>query len=109
MKNSLRGALWSALVLPGSGQIVLKHWKRGLPFALASITGVILIAIIVVKGTWTGLEQQALQGNDFTLSDIAGAGLASLKTAGIYVLPPLLVCWLLSVVDAWRLGREGGA
>jgi hypothetical protein len=106
MTDSVRGALWSALVFPGSGQIVLKHWKRGLFFALVSVVFVILILVSVVKGTWAGLEQQAIMGNDITISAMLKAGLSSLKTARDFILPPMILTWLLSVLDAWRLGSK---
>lgn len=106
MKNSIRGALWSALIFPGSGQIVLNHRKRGLTFALISITGVVTAIITVVRGTWAGLEQQALLGADISLSAMGIVAVDSLSAAKNFVLPPMFLCWLLSVIDAWRLGRE---
>lgn len=105
MKDSTRGVLWSALVFPGSGQIVLKHLKRGLLFVLFSLAGVIAMIVTVVRGTWTGMEHLALQGSDISISSMITVAIGSLIIAKTYILPPMLFCWLFSVIDAWRLGR----
>ncbi len=106
MKNSTRGALWSALVFPGSGQIVLSHWKRAIPFALFNAVCIIFLIVSVSRGTWTGMEQEALQGADITLSTMLSVAFASLESAKNYILPMMFICWALSVIDAWMLGRR---
>ncbi len=106
MKNSTRGALWSALVFPGLGQIVLKHWKRAIPFALFNTGCIIFLIVSVSRGTWTGLEEKALQGSDITLSTMLSVAFASLESAKNYIFPLMFLGWLLSVIDAWLLGRR---
>lgn len=105
MNNSLRGALWSALVFPGSGQIVLKHVRRGVLFAVFSAVCVIVIVVVVAVQTWNGLEEQALSGNDIGFTYMLDSAFSTLITVKNYILPPLLLCWGISVADAWRLGR----
>lgn len=106
MKNSTRGALWSALVFPGSGQIVLKHWKRAIPFALFNTGCIIFLIVSVSRGTWAGMEEEAMQGADITLSTMLSVASASLASAKNYILPLMFSGWLLSVIDAWFLGRR---
>ncbi len=106
MKNSTRGALWSALVFPGSGQIVLKHWKRAIPFALFNGGCIIFLIVAIFRSTWTGLEQEALQGADINLSTILGVASTSLAGAKNYILPLMFLGWFLSVIDAWMLGKR---
>ncbi len=106
MKSSTRGALWSALIFPGSGQIVLKHRKRGLIFASVSVAGVIVLIITVVRTTWNNLEHIALQGSEITLSTMASVAFSSLEVVKKYILPMMLFWWLLGVIDAWLIGRK---
>ena len=106
MKDSLRGALFSALIFPGSGQILLKSRKRGLFFASISIAGIVAMVISVVRATWAGMEQIALQGMDVTISVMGEVAINSLATAKKYILPLMILCWLTSIIDAWILGAR---
>ena len=106
MKDSLRGALFSALIFPGSGQMLLKEKKRGLFFASISVAGIIAMVISVVTATWAGMEQVALQGIEIKISVMVEAAINSFKAAKTYILPLLIICWLSSIVDAWMLGKR---
>jgi hypothetical protein len=106
MKNSTRGVKWSALVFPGSGQIVLNHRKRGAVFALLSIAVVVVMVVTVVRSTWTGLEGIALQGGEITLSSMGTVVVSSLKTVKEHFLLPMALLWLSSVIDAWYTGKK---
>ncbi len=106
MKNSIRGALWSALVFPGSGQIVLKHRKRGFLFASVSVSGVIVMIVTVVRTTWNSLECLALQGSEITPSIMSTVVFSSLEAVKKYILPLMLLWWLLGIIDAWLIGRK---
>lgn len=106
MRNSTRGALWSALIFPGSGQIVLKHRKRGLIFASVSVAGVIALIVAVVRTTWNNLEHVALQGGEITLSTMTSVAFSSLEAVKRYILPLMLFWWLLGIIDAWLIGRK---
>lgn len=106
MKNSTRGVLWSALVFPGSGQIVLHHWKRGAVFAVLSVAVVVAMIVTVVRGTWTGLESTALQGGEITISSMGIVVVSSLKTVRAHFLLPMALLWLASVIDAWYTGKK---
>ena len=106
MKNSTRGALWSALVFPGSGQILLKHWQRAIPFALFNAFCIIFLIVSIFRGTWNCMEEKALQGIDITLPTMLSAAFTSLAGAKNYIFPLMFICWVLSVIDAWMLGRR---
>ena len=49
MKNSLKVALLSALVLPGAGQIMLKRYFYGAIFALISMVALFVIVSKIIK------------------------------------------------------------
>jgi len=106
MKNSTRAVLWSALVFPGSGQIVLNHRKRGAVFALLSIAAVAAMIVTAVRGTWTGLESIALQGGEISLSSMGTVVVSSLERIRAQFLLPMVLLWLINIADAWYTGKK---
>ena len=57
MNNALKGALFSGLVFPGLGQIMLKHYKRGAVLTLAITAALLAILIKTVQQAVTILEK----------------------------------------------------
>lgn len=105
MKKSTKGVLWSALIFPGSGQIVLNHRKRGMIFGSISVLCTIAMVVTVIRGTWTGMGHLALQGDDISIPALYTVAVDSLTVAKTYILPPMLLFWCFTVIDAWFLGR----
>jgi hypothetical protein len=110
MKNSLKGALWSGLVFPGLGQVVLKHYKRG--FALM-LTVLICLVAVVVKASQQAvaiIERIQSEGGVIDMSTISNAATqASSASASLIInllLLLIMVCWIIGVVDAYRIGRK---
>lgn len=110
MSRSTNAVLLSALVLPGAGQLYLKRYGRG--FALIGLS-LLCLSILVDRsmqlastvldqiaaergaidpGQITELVAQASNASGSPLATIASLGLAS--------------CWLVGIVDAYRLGRH---
>jgi len=106
VKDSVRGALWSALLYPGSGQMFLNHFKRGMVFAVIGASGVLVMLLVVIYGTWTGLEHLACKGEEISIPIMFSVAVSSLVQVKLYLLPPLVLCWLVSIADAWRLGKN---
>jgi TM2 domain-containing membrane protein YozV len=110
MSRTANAVLLSALVLPGAGQLYLKHSGRG--FALIGVSlaclwvmvdGAMQLASTVLgqleadggaidAGHITELVAQASSSSGSTLVTVATLGLAG--------------CWLIGIVDAYRLGRS---
>lgn len=110
MNNALKGALLSGLIVPGLGQIVLKHYVKGtvmMVTVLASLTVLTIktvqIALAIVKKVQLGSEEI----NIGTISNIAIQ--ASTSFEGLTFTPLLLVIvalWIVGVVDAYMIGRK---
>jgi len=96
MKNSLKGALLSGLVLPGLGQVLFRHYMRGV---------VLMFAICASL-----LEKIAADGGEVDISMIATAVNQAATTSDSLLFNALLllvlICWVLAVVDAYRIGRK---
>ena len=110
MNNALKGALWSGLIFPGLGQVVLKHYKRG---AIIMLTVLVSLAVMVVKAVESAfaiLEKIELEGGAINMSTISNAVTQASTSSGSLTFNLLLlliiVCWIIGVVDAYRLGRK---
>ena len=110
MSNALKGALFSGLLFPGYGQVILKHYKRGI--VLMSTVFAILMAMVseTVHYAFTIFEKIELAGGAIDIQSITEA--ASQATANseslLYHLELLLItiCWIFGMVDAYRLGKR---
>jgi len=110
MKNSIKGAVLSGLVFPGLGQVVLRHYKRGIALALAVVLSLLVIAVKALRQAFAILERIEAEGRAIDMSTISSAA-AQASTASdnlVYnvVLLLILVLWLVGIVDAYRLGRK---
>jgi TM2 domain-containing membrane protein YozV len=110
MNNSLKGALLSGLVFPGLGQVVLRHYRRGIAFIL---TVSIILLIIVVKGVqqaFTILEKIEAEGGVLSMKTIMNAATqASTPSQGLtfkFLFWLLVLCWIIGVVDGYMVGKK---
>lgn len=110
MKNSIRAALWSALVLPGVGQIVLKRYTRGIALVLATLAAVVWIAVNAVEQALAILGKLQSAGaslNAQTLVDITAQASAAADSLSFNIALYLTIfCWVFGIVDAYRIGRQ---
>jgi hypothetical protein len=113
MKNSMKAALLSALVYPGIGQLFYQAYRRAVFFmVMFSMTAYFYIEEVVskyqplidkVKSGELALNGQALI-NEISKNPIAlDPKLVSLLT---YI---LFSCWLVGVIDAYRIGIKKDA
>jgi hypothetical protein len=107
MKKSLKGALLSALVYPGVGQLWLKHVLRGIAWVAAVSVALAVIVMKAAQQALSILERVESEGGAVDLIAIARAArLSSSDDAAIrYATLALMLGWLGSIVDAYFLGR----
>ena len=109
MKNSLKAALLSALVLPGAGQIVLKRYFSGAVFALISIVAlsvimakIIKLSTVIISKINSGALDQSSNGLIGILSNsMVEVNTGVMNTAFLIYLG----VWILSILDAYRVGE----
>lgn len=111
MNRSATAVVLSALVLPGAGQLYLNHIGRGLAFAGVSLVclGVIvaetmqrasgLLATMEAEGEGAFNAPQITAWVSQTADDSSG-------TAMTLATLLLVACWLMAVVDTYRLGSR---
>ena len=109
MRLSLKAALLSAFVLPGSGHFLLKKHVAG-----ALLAGTTVLCLWVLLST--ALERAAeislkIQSGEIPLdmtriveeiSNPAVGGGTQLTDIATYA---LVICWLVGIADAYRIGR----
>ena len=109
MKLSYKAALFSALLYPGSGHLLLKHYPMGILLAgtATGCLGVLLARTLAIAGT---ISDRILSGEiplDILriISEIATLTAASGSTTATIATWLLVVSWLAGTADAFRLGR----
>jgi hypothetical protein len=110
MNNSLKGACLSGLVYPGLGQIVQRHYVRGL--ALISIVSACLIVVVhnaskkintilaAIESGNTGLDITTIMKEAHTFS--AEQDYLIMKGASALI----FCCWAIGIVDAYLSGKR---
>jgi hypothetical protein len=108
MSQALKAALFSAFVFPGSGHFLLKKPVQG-----SLLAGVSILCIWALLSTALEKAQEIslkIQSGEIPLDisriteevskQVAGGG-SQLADIATYV---LLVCWLVGIVDSYRVG-----
>jgi hypothetical protein len=110
MKNSWKAALISAIIFPGLGQIWLKRYLRGLILITATV---VFSAAIIMKGAqevFNLLNRIEAEGGNVDMVAImrsaTAASAAGADTGMTMAAYAVIVCWVVAVVDAFRLGRQ---
>ena len=110
MNNSLKGALLSGLVYPGLGQVMLKYYKRGAVLMIAITVTLLAVLIKAVQQAFTILEKIESEGGEIDMSTILSTATQASTTSDSLIFKLLLwlviFCWIIGVVDAYRIGRK---
>ena len=110
MNNSLKGALLSGLVFPGLGQVVLRHYRRGIAFILTSSIILLVIVVKTVQQAFTVLEKIEAEGGVLSMNTIMNAVTqASAPARGLtfkLLFWLLVLCWVMGVVDGYMVGKK---
>ena len=110
MNNALKGALWSGVIFPGLGQVILKHYKRGIVLVFTVFAIMIVIVLKAVQHASAVLEKVEVEGVVIDIQTITDAATQASSTSDnlIYNLGFLLivVCWIFGIVDAYRIGKK---
>lgn len=113
MKNAVKAMLWSGLVFPGLGQLVLKYYKRGIALALATAA----CSYVLVAKVANAIQQAMAIVDKIDFSSgvvdvqaittaVSEADKASGSGATQFVVWILLILWLIGMVDAYVMGRR---
>jgi hypothetical protein len=110
MNHSVRGALLSGAVFPGLGQVVLKHYVRGIALMLVVSASLAVIVKIALKQALAILERIHWEGGTIDMITISNAATRASTSSDSrtfnFLLLLIVACWLIGVVDGYRIGRK---
>jgi hypothetical protein len=110
MNESLKGALLSALVFPGIGHLMLRHYRRGVALILMTLAGLLIVVVKATEKAFAILEQIEFEGLPLdmtTLSHVATQASRSPDGFAInFALLLITLSWFVGVFDAYRLGKR---
>jgi hypothetical protein len=110
MTNAAKAMLWSGLIFPGLGQLVLKYYLRGIALALATCVCLYVLIDRAMQQAWDIANKIDLSSGTVDASAI----LAAVNEAGRtpdsatmrLVMWAMLILWLIGVVDAYIVGKK---
>ena len=111
MTRSIKAALLSGLVFPGIGHMVLKQYLRGSILILFTL---ISLSVIVTVAVRRALSIISINGGEIPVESGAITELVSNSISSadnLVVNISLLVvgaCWVVSIIDSYRLGITKG-
>lgn len=108
MNKALKAALFSALIFPGSGQLLLKKYVSAVCFALFACVGVYLL----LSDLWSRYQEilDKIQAGEVaadlaSITELVHQQTATATTSLSPALTILLITWLVSIIEAYRVGR----
>lgn len=110
MDKATKAALFSALLFPGWGQFYLRRIKRGLVFIVPVLIGFLLLAWMIIQASIKIIKAAPFKKDTVQLANVIQVTVDALKTIDIFnfllILCLIILLWILSVVDAYQLGKK---
>jgi len=110
MKESLKAALWSIFIFPGSGHFYLKKRITGSIMAAVAVGAFAVIMTKVIERANKIAEQIILGEIPYDLAAITEMVMQQSEHDGSPLLVNawyvLIAVWVLAAIDAYRLGRR---
>ncbi len=110
MKKSIKAALMSGLIFPGTGQIHLKRFRRGIVImllVLSGISAIVWMATVRALAVLENIERQLNQSDMVAMSNHSLLSSSGHESTYYNILVLFIVCcWLFSIIDAYRIGEK---
>ena len=108
MKKSSKAALLSGLIFPGIGHIVLKQYLRGSVLMLSALAAFSIVVTRVFQRALAIVDR--VNSGEIPVDTGAIAEMVSNSTSGAdgfiedIAVVVLVTCWLIGIIDSYRLG-----
>lgn len=110
MKNAVKAVLWSGLVFPGLGQLVLKCYLRGTALALVTAACIYVLLENAYQQAMAIVDKidfnSGVVNEQAIITALNEADKASGSGATQFAVWILLIVWLIGMVDAYVMGRR---
>ncbi len=108
MTRSIKAALLSGLVFPGLGHMVLKQYLRGSILMLAALIAFSTIVTVVTRRALTVIDSMnsgEIPVETAAISELVSNSISSADNSIVnFSLLALAACWLIGIIDSYRLG-----
>jgi hypothetical protein len=108
MKRSSKAALLSGIIFPGIGHMFLKEYLRGSVLMVSALLALSIIVTRVFQQALTIVDR--INSGEIPVESGAIAEMVSNSTSGAdgfienTALIVLGICWLIGIIDSYRLG-----
>ena len=110
MTKSMKAVLWSGLVFPGTGHLFLKHYFRGGALIALSLVSLWVLVAQAAHQASALLDKIQSDGGMLDLNSVSTlvtqASNATDNSWATIASIVLLACWIIGMVDAYRLGKK---
>jgi len=110
MNLAVKGALFNALLFPGWGHIYLKRYKRGIFIIIGILAGIFSIVWSVAQTTINILKTTPLKKGTVDIIAVYNLTSNTLRSMNVspffFTLSSIILLWILSIIDAYRIGKE---
>jgi len=106
MKKSLKAALISGLLFPGTGQVYLGQRRRGWAVIVSVILIFAYVVIHITVNAYREIAAAAAQGVAIDIMVIQKSVAASSDFAATAGLALLVLLWLAAIIDAYIAGEQ---
>jgi hypothetical protein len=110
MKSSLKGALLSGLLYPGSGQLKLKRYGRGIALILIVTGSMCIFFVKALNKAFAVIDKLQSDGGLIDMTAISKAATqastASNDLIMNFCLWLMVICWIFGIVDAYLIGKK---
>lgn len=109
MNKPLKAVLFSAFIFPGSGQLLLKKYFSAFLFASFACVGVYFLFSDLISRAQEILDK--IQAGEVaadlaSITELVHQQTATATSSLSPALTILLITWLVSVIEAYRVGRK---
>jgi len=112
MKSSIKAALFSALIFPGAGQMLLKQYRRGFILLLLTLIPLFFVlrddlqqAVVIADKIQSGAMPLDAQVISQSVENADTHNALPLDIARYMI----AACWFIGIIDAFRAGKRKDA
>lgn len=110
MDKATKAALFSALLFPGWGQFYLKRYKRGLVFIVPVLASALALVWSIVEIGISIIKVAPFKKGTVHPANVIQVAVDALKAINLSYFIMLLIVisafWILSIIDAYQLGKK---
>lgn len=110
MNNASKGIILSGLVFPGLGQVVLRHYKRGIFLMLMVVACLTAIVAKALRQALHIVDKIISEGRVMDITELSNTVTQAISPSDSLMFDFLFLliigCWIIGLADAYRIGKK---